>query len=88
MTMMAVTSPQVEASEAECRAVLHSCDSAVHSLQTTNNLQATIIADQGKEIDILRGQIASDRAWYKNPSIVIPLSLLVGLAGGVYVTRH
>ncbi len=86
--MVMATSQLANGSESECRAVLHSCDSAVHSLQAESDLQKAIIENQTKEVEVLKSQIASDRAWYKNPSIVIPLSLLVGLAGGVYVSRH
>jgi hypothetical protein len=83
--MMAQTS---QATEIGCRQVLAKCDLAVRTLQSDNEALNAEINDLNKLVAVQKAALSTDRAWYKSPSIVIPLSLLVGLAGGVYVSRH
>lgn len=87
MAMMVLASPQIKADEATCRETLRKCDLAVHALQEDNNQKQSIIDDQAKLISVQKSAIEDSRAWYRQPEIIIPLALLVGVAGGVYLTK-
>lgn len=57
------TAPVIKADEAQCRAVLHLCDSALTMQRNSNNLQQQIIADQDARFKEVQKEVQSASLW-------------------------
>lgn len=70
----------VHADEAQCKAILHDCDTALHRVQDTNQLQAQIIKDQDERFKITSSELSTARIWkplFLGAGVVIGVETLV-----------
>lgn len=81
---MMMVNPRLRADEAQCREVLHKCDIAVTKLETENNLQRQIIADQDKRHELMEKQLNAAGIWKPIAigGVSVSLVLILGLTAG------
>lgn len=82
--LSASTTNVITNSEPTCDEVLAACDKAVGALEHEVNILKDLNAIRAEEIDRLR---AREDAWQTNRWLWLGAGLLVGVAGGVYLSK-
>lgn len=84
MLCLCTASLNADATTPTCDEVLAACDKAVNALEHEVNILKDLNAIRAEEIDRLRSR---EDSWQTNRWIWLGAGLLIGVAGGVYLSK-
>jgi hypothetical protein len=72
----------------ECEELLKIADSVIDQQAKTIDQLATQNQRLEKELSLTMIELAKEKAWYKDPTIIAPLMFTIGLVTGAYTMRQ
>jgi hypothetical protein len=89
LTSQAQATPLTDCNERvrACEEVLTSADKAITALEVTIKRQDAYSKALEEQVALINRRLESESAWYKQPSFITPVAVVLGVVVGAFATK-